>query len=63
MAYLKPLFRSFFGLFVNLSDGAEQPGVSSKMDWDFYAIPILAGILSILVQKIVLTVTTPYVQC
>ncbi|VDO04498.1 unnamed protein product [Rodentolepis nana] len=44
-----PLFRNFFGSFSGLSEGAELPGVSGKMDWDFYAIPILAGLLSLLV--------------
>lgn len=43
------LFRSFFGLFVTVSEGGREPLVPSKMDWDFYVIPILAGVLSLLI--------------
>ncbi|KAL5966516.1 hypothetical protein TSMEX_005755 [Taenia solium] len=43
------LFRSFFGLFVTISEGGREPVVPSKMDWDFYVIPLLAGVLSLLI--------------
>ncbi|VDK40875.1 unnamed protein product [Taenia asiatica] len=43
------LFRSFFGLFVTVSEGGREPVVPSKMDWDFYVIPLLAGVLSLLI--------------
>ncbi|KAL5108440.1 hypothetical protein TcWFU_001101 [Taenia crassiceps] len=43
------LFRSFFGIFVTVSEAGREPVVPSKMDWDFYVIPLLAGVLSLLI--------------
>nr|CDS21560.1 protein sel 1 1 [Echinococcus granulosus] len=43
------LFRSFFGLFVTVTEGGREPVIPSKMDWDFYVIPLLAGVLSLLI--------------
>lgn len=31
---------------MTLSEDAFDPGVSSRMDWDFYAIPIVAILLT-----------------